>query len=76
MRPTASAGQDTIPMKAIKAAASELTPLILVLVNSTIGKKKFPNEMKTTKVIPIRKKRQGEDDIGRLETDKHRPSTL
>ena len=55
MRPTASEGLDTIPMRAIKAAANELAPLLLELVNSTISKTTFPTEMKTTKIIPIRK---------------------
>ena len=55
MKPSASEGQDTIPMKAIKAAVTELTPLILVLVNSTIWTTTFPIQLKTTKIIPIRK---------------------
>ena len=55
MKPTASEGQDTIPMRAIKAAANELAPLILNLVNATISSTTFPKNMKTTKIIPIRK---------------------
>ena len=55
MKPTASEGQDNIPMKAIKAAITELAPLILLLVNSTIKTKTFPIQLKTTKIIPIRK---------------------
>ena len=55
MKPTASEGRDCIPMKAIKAAIIELAPLILLLVNSTIKTRKFPIQLKTTKIIPIRK---------------------
>ena len=56
MKPTTSAGQDMIPMRAVKAATRELAPLLLNMVNQTIAKKTYPKCMKTTKIKPIRKK--------------------
>ena len=65
MKPTTSAGADMIPMKAIKAAITELAPLILNMVNQTIAWKTFPTKMKTTKIKPIRKKeKEGTDSDG------------
>ena len=56
MWPTGSAGQDKISVKMLKLAVSQLKPLLLTLVNSIISTTTFPNDLWTTKIIPIEKK--------------------
>ena len=56
MKPTTSSGQDEISIKIVKAAHTELEPLILNMVNSCIAQTTFPTALKTTKVILIPKK--------------------
>ena len=60
MKPSTSTGQDLIPMKAIKSATKELSPLLLNLINQTIAMKTYPTRLKTSKIKPIRKKDQDE----------------
>ena len=56
MKPTTSCSDNEISMKAIKAGADPLAPLLLRMVNATIKMNMFPTSLKTTKVVPIRKK--------------------
>ena len=55
MSPTASTTTDYISMKTIKQARKSLEPQLLNLVNSIIQTTIYPNNLKTTKVIPIPK---------------------
>ena len=55
MKSTGSTGQDDISMRLLKQAQSELEPLLLHMVNSTISTTNFPEVLKTAKVVPIEK---------------------
>ena len=55
MKATNSAGNDDISVKILKAARIEIEPILLNMVNSIFKSKKFPDVLKTTKVIPIPK---------------------
>ena len=66
MKPTGSAGEDEISMRMIKDARQELQPLLLVMVNQTISTTDYPSSLKTTKIVPIEKKGEDEDDVGRV----------
>ena len=55
MRSSGSLEKDDISVNIIKQAQSELEPALLHMVNSTIKTTTFPQSLKTTKVIPIRK---------------------
>ena len=56
MKPTGSAGKDEISMRMLKDARAELQPLILILVNQAIKLRTYPEQLKTTKIVPIEKK--------------------
>ena len=56
MKATGSMGEDDLSVKTIKAAQPELEPLILRLVNQTILKTTYPEQLKTTKIVPVEKK--------------------
>ena len=71
MRPTTSAGQDNISFRMVKAAFSELEPLLLNLVNQCIATTTFPDVLKTTKIIPIQKK-----DKDKTTSDAWRPINI
>ena len=61
MKATGSSGEDNFSvniLKQVQSAQSELEPALLNLVNSTVKTKSFPQSLKTTKVIPIRKQRK------------------
>ena len=55
LRPTGSSSYDRISMKAIKLARGPLEPLILHLLDQAIEQGQFPRDLKTMKVVPIRK---------------------
>ena len=57
MMPTSnSSAADYISVKLIKSAQNHLKPLLLHLFNQIIITEKFPETLKVTKIIPIRKK--------------------
>ena len=56
MKPTGSQGEDDISMRIVKDARQELQPHLLLLVNQAIRTKTYPNQLKTTKIVPIEKK--------------------
>ena len=62
LKSSGSTGGDDISMRVLKQAQSELEPLILHLINSTISTNKFPESLKISKVVPIRK-------VGKEQTD-------
>ena len=55
MAPTTSTTADYISVKLLKSAGSSLNPLLLHLMNSVIKTQVFPEALKVTKIIPIRK---------------------
>ena len=55
MKATGSTGEDDISTRLLKQASNELEPLLLQLVNVTIKTTKYPDALKTTKVVPIEK---------------------
>ena len=59
MKATGSMGEDDLLVKTIKAAQNELEPLILRMVNQTILTMTYPEQLKTTKIVPVEK--QGKD---------------
>ena len=56
MKASNSSTEDYISIKAIKCAQNEILPLILKLVNRIIETGDFPENLKTTKIVPIAKK--------------------
>ena len=63
LRPTKSASSDDITVKAIKMASRTVEPLLLKLTNLIIKTGQFPDCLKTTKVVPIRKEPKPETSI-------------
>ena len=59
MKATGSMGEDDLSVKTIKSAQNELEPLILRMVNQTITTTTYPDQLKTTKIVPVEK--QGKD---------------
>ena len=55
MRATGSTAEDFISMRAIKSAQREIEPLLLKLINRIIETNEYPETLKITKVVPIRK---------------------
>ena len=55
MKSTGSTRGDDISMRLLKQAQSELELLLLHLVNATIKTNEFPESLKITKVVPIKK---------------------
>ena len=55
MKSTGSMGEDDVSIRKIKQAQAELEPLILKLVNAVIRTTTYPDSLKTTKIVPIRK---------------------
>ena len=56
MTSSSSTASDYISVKLLKTAATQLKPLILHLFNNIITTEKYPEILKVTKIIPIRKK--------------------
>jgi hypothetical protein len=56
MRPTQSAGLDTISIKILKESFEIFAHPILNIVNTSIETGLFPNSLKTSKVIPVIKR--------------------
>ena len=48
-------GIDTIPPKLVKLSADSLTPLLTKAINTSIGQNVFPENAKTTSVLPLDK---------------------
>ena len=56
MKPTGSAAEDDVSMQVIKEARNKLQPLILLMINQSIKNRVYPDQLKTTKIVPIEKK--------------------
>ena len=50
------ASNDDISLMSIKQASYQLEPILLNIVNGVIITKEFPRSLKTTQIVPIRKK--------------------
>ena len=55
MKATGSTGEDDISVRMIKQAQNELEPILLHLFNMIVRTTTFPESLKTSKVVPIRK---------------------
>ena len=55
LKPTGSTGLDEISIKMIKQAQDQLQPILLHLINSTIKSTTFPEVLKVSKIVPIKK---------------------
>ena len=55
MKSSSSTAEDYISVKLLKIAATQLKPLLLQLFNRIIISEKYPDILKVTKIIPIRK---------------------
>ena len=62
MAATTSATKDYLSMRLLKDAGQTIYPLILHLVNTVIKTEIFPEVLKITKIVPIRKKSKPHDD--------------
>ena len=60
MKPTTSASDDDIPMRAIKLASRQLEPLLLHLSDLVISQATYPESLRTSKIVPIRKQPKDE----------------
>ena len=55
MRPTRFVSDDNISVWALKQAQQQLNPPLLQLVNTIISTGIFPQQLKTTKIVPVQK---------------------
>ena len=62
LKPTNSSSRniDDISMKSLKMVARELEPLLLHMIDLIISRSDYPDSLKTSKVIPIRKEPKDE----------------
>ena len=61
MKPTTSSSADFISMRLIKDAAPAIKPLLLHLINTVIRTEVYPDILKLTKIVPIRKMEKPDD---------------
>ena len=57
INPSKSTSIDGISMKLVRQLKHQLLPVLLHLVNTTIITSKYPQSLKTSKIIPLIKKR-------------------
>ena len=65
-----SLGYDEIPAKFLKKGASEIKGVITYLVNLSIRKNEFPDELKFAKIKPLHKKNK------KTEVENYRPVSM
>ena len=65
-----SPGYDEIPAKFLKEGASEIKGVITYLVNLSISKNEFPDELKFAKIKPLHKKNK------KTEVENYRPVSV
>ena len=62
MKPSNSAGIDGISVKTIKKILKPIYPAILNLVNECIKSSEYPEALKISRVIPLRKQNKPENE--------------
>ena len=60
-KPSGSTGLDNLSMRTIKNLQKTLEPLLLNLINSVIEQENYPDNLKTSKVIPLKKPDKNEN---------------
>ena len=65
-----STGYDNIPPKLLKVASNELAPAICSLINFSLDKRHFPNDLKYAEISPIFK------NGNKLDKSKYRPVSI
>jgi len=65
-----SAGIDCLTTKVIKSNANALTPILKILINKSLSQGKFPEKLKTAKIIPVFKNKD------KTEVSNYRPISI
>ena len=66
LKNSSTCAKDGVSSKMIKMIKESISPLILHLINAVIKQKKFPNNLKTTKILPTWKTNSNKTDLNNL----------